>query len=229
MTWHALRMRRIRSALLLLPAAAAGHLSHRGDDSGPSEAAGLAPYTGKVVFDWLVVAAACVALGPVAVAAALAIWIEGASSPLILEKRVGRGRKPFTAVKFRTTSRNRVTGVGRILQRTRLSELPLLINVARGEMSIVGPPALTLPEAERLGCLSPSFDWRFSARPGIVGLSQLLSGGNVRLGHRLDRLYLNRQSVRSDVLVIAASFATQVLWRPRARRWLRRLGTLGNG
>jgi lipopolysaccharide/colanic/teichoic acid biosynthesis glycosyltransferase len=208
--------------------AASRDLKHAGHDSGLCDAAALAPYAGKTVFDLLIVVAACVALGPVAVGAVLAIWIEGGSSPLIFEKRVGRGRKPFTAVKFRTTSRNRITGVGRILQRTRLSELPQLINVARGEMSIVGPRAPTLPEAEGPGCLSPTFDWRFSAKPGIVGLAQLLGGGNLRLGYRLDRLYLRRQSVRRDILIIAASFAAQVLWRPRARRWLRRLGTLRN-
>jgi len=104
-------------------------------------------------------------------------------SPLFRQRRVGRNKKPFTLVKFRTMRPNTahvathladasaVTPFGSFLRRTKLDELPQLWNVLRGEMSLVGPrPCLfnqvELIEArERLGV--------FAARPGITGLAQV--------------------------------------------------------
>jgi lipopolysaccharide/colanic/teichoic acid biosynthesis glycosyltransferase len=189
---------------------------------GQSDALGSAPYPGKSVFDLLAVSLACAALGPVMLGAAIASAIEDGGAPLVFERRIGQGRKPFTAVRFRTTSGGRVTRVGRILERTGLSELPQLINVARREMSIVGPRPMSEASARTILLR----DERYAAKPGMVGLAQLLGSNNLRYANRLDRLYLRRQNVRLDVWIVAASLAAQVLWRPRARRWLRRLGTL---
>ncbi len=104
-------------------------------------------------------------------------------SPLFRQTRVGRNKKPFTLVKFRTmrpetahvathlADASFVTSWGRFLRQTKLDELPQLWNVLKGEMSLVGPrPSLLnqdeLIEArERLGV--------FSARPGVTGLAQI--------------------------------------------------------
>lgn len=104
-------------------------------------------------------------------------------SPLFRQTRVGRNKKPFTLVKFRTmrpdtahvathlADASAVTGFGQFLRCTKLDELPQLWNVLKGEMSLVGPrPCLfsqqDLIEArERLGV--------FRARPGITGLAQV--------------------------------------------------------
>jgi lipopolysaccharide/colanic/teichoic acid biosynthesis glycosyltransferase len=67
--------------------------------------------------------------------------------------------------------RNRqVTRVGAWLRRTGIDELLQFINVCRGEMSVVGPRALTAADVERLGWNAASHDWRFAATPGITGL-----------------------------------------------------------
>jgi lipopolysaccharide/colanic/teichoic acid biosynthesis glycosyltransferase len=189
---------------------------------GPSDPLGSAPYPGKGVFDLLAVSLACAVLGPVMLGAAIAAAIEDGGAPLVFERRIGQWRKPFTAVRFRTTSGGCVTRVGRILERTGFSELPQLINVARREMSIVGPRPMSEASARTILLR----DERYAARPGMVGLAQLLGGNNLRFGNRLDRLYLRRQNVSLDVWIIAASLAAQVLRKPRARRWLRRLGAL---
>ena len=104
-------------------------------------------------------------------------------SPLFRQERVGRHRKPFTLVKFRTmkkdtasvashlASTTSITKFGRFLRRTKLDELPQLWNVLKGEMSLVGPrPCLfnqeeLIAEREQRGVLD--------ARPGITGLAQV--------------------------------------------------------
>jgi len=109
-------------------------------------------------------------------------WFD-TGSPLLRQKRVGRNKKPFTLVKFRTmkpdtahvathlADASAVTPFGAFLRRTKLDELPQLWSVLKGEMSVVGPrPCLFSQEEliearERLGV--------FEARPGITGLAQV--------------------------------------------------------
>lgn len=116
----------------------------------------------------------------------LILWVIGffdTGSPLFRQQRVGRNRKPFTLVKFRTmkkdtasvashlASADAITPFGHFLRRTKLDELPQLWNVLKGEMSLVGPrPCLfnqeeLIAERERRGVLA--------ARPGITGLAQV--------------------------------------------------------
>lgn len=114
------------------------------------------------------------------------LWAAGlfdTGSPLFLQERVGRRRKPFVLVKFRTmrpgtahvathlASADAVTPYGRFLRRSKLDELPQLWNVLTGDMSLVGPrPCLPsqgelIAARERLGVLE--------ARPGITGFAQV--------------------------------------------------------
>lgn len=104
-------------------------------------------------------------------------------SPIFLQIRMGRYKKPFTLIKFRTmsidtptipshlTSSSAITPLGKILRRTKLDELPQLLNVLKGEMSLVGPrPNLISQEdliyaRDRFGI--------YSVRPGITGLAQI--------------------------------------------------------
>lgn len=104
-------------------------------------------------------------------------------SPLFFQERVGRYRRPFTLIKFRTmdidtasvashlASRSSITRLGALLRKTKLDELPQLWNVLKGEMSLVGPrPGLFNQEQ-----LLHERDIRkvFEARPGITGLAQV--------------------------------------------------------
>jgi lipopolysaccharide/colanic/teichoic acid biosynthesis glycosyltransferase len=116
----------------------------------------------------------------------LILWVIGffdTGSPLFRQERVGRNKKPFTLVKFRTmkkdtasvashlASADAITPFGKFLRRTKLDELPQLWNVLKGEMSLVGPrPCLfnqeeLIAEREQRGVLQ--------ARPGITGLAQV--------------------------------------------------------
>jgi lipopolysaccharide/colanic/teichoic acid biosynthesis glycosyltransferase len=179
------------------------------------------PYTGKRTLDLLVAGTACAAFAPLVAGIAVASWLEDSGSPLFAQSRVGRQRHPFTILKLRSMRDQRVTRVGRWLRRTGIDELPQFVNVLRGEMSVVGPRPLTRQDVERLGWHEPSDDWRFAVNPGITGLSQLLARPTARSTRRLDRLYLQRQSLTLDLRLIALTFAVNVAGKRNVRRWLK--------
>jgi len=123
--------------------------------------------------------------------ALLSVWIK-ADSPgpvLFRQKRIGRYREPFQVLKFRTMTHRdsdtidqhaeqvvsagadqRITRAGRFLRMTSLDELPQLINILKGEMSLVGPRPV-IPE--QLEVVPHWFEDRFKVRPGITGLAQV--------------------------------------------------------
>lgn len=133
-------------------------------------------------FDLMLSAAGLVVGAPVL----LSVYILGlfdTGEPLFRQERVGRNKKPFILIKFRTmrvgtvsvasheVRADAITSLGRVLRRTKLDELPQLWNVLKGEMSLVGPrPGLysqleLLDARDRYGV--------FAARPGITGLAQV--------------------------------------------------------
>jgi lipopolysaccharide/colanic/teichoic acid biosynthesis glycosyltransferase len=184
------------------------------------ETSSAKPYVGKRTLDVLVAVAACAAFAPLVAGIAVATWLEDSGSPLFAQPRVGRRRSPFTIFKLRSMREQRVTRVGRWLRRTGIDELPQFVNVLRGEMSVVGPRPLTQEDVQRLGWHEPPHDWRFSVNPGITGLSQLMAGPASRSTRRLDRLYLQRQSLSLDLRLIALSFAVNLAGKGNVRRWL---------
>src|SRR5262249_17338621 len=141
--------------------------------------------------------------------------------PIFRQERVGRGRQPFTLLKFRSMRNGEVTRIGEWLRRTGIDEVPQLVNVWRGEMSFVGPRPLTAQDIARLGWDGPGHESRFAVKPGITGLAQLLAGRGARASERLDQLYLRRQSVALDLQLIALSFAVNVFGKRRVRRLIR--------
>ena len=108
-----------------------------------------------------------------------------------------------------------------MLRLTGIDELPQFVNVLRGEMSVVGPRPLTQLDVERLGWHQSTEDWRFAVNPGITSLSQLLAGPTSRSTRRLDRLYLQKQSLLLDLRLIALSFAVNLAGKRTVRRWLK--------
>jgi lipopolysaccharide/colanic/teichoic acid biosynthesis glycosyltransferase len=178
-------------------------------------------YRGKRALDVLAAGAACAVFAPAVAAMTLAKWWEDGRAPLFLQTRVGRSRRPFTILKIRSMREQRVTHMGRWLRRTGIDEWPQFLNVCRGEMSVVGPRPLTAEDVRRLGWTDARTDWRFAARPGITGLSQLFGGRSARTSLRLDRLYLDKQSLSLDMQLIGLSFAANLLGKRTLRRLVR--------
>ncbi len=167
---------------------------------------------------------------PVLAWAALAMRLSGDRGPFLYRaRRVGEGGELFTILKVRTMTTDRggpkvtlagdprVTPVGRTLRRYRLDELPQLVNVVRGDMSLVGPR----PEDPAYVDFDDPLHRRvFSAKPGITGLAQLayrdeaslLEGPEAEQRYRdeilpaklrLDAEYLDRRSTLLDLQILA--------------------------
>ncbi|MDZ4699465.1 MAG: undecaprenyl-phosphate galactose phosphotransferase WbaP [Rhodothermales bacterium] len=185
----------------------------------------------KLTFDVLVVLLTSPIWFPICATLAFLIWFEDRQSPFFLQERVGRGGKMFRTFKFRTMVPNaeavlrqkletdevmrtewetfyklrkdpRITKIGRLLRRLSLDELPQLINVLRGEMSLVGPRPLPtyhcneLPRRVR--------ELRERVRPGITGLWQV-SGrsdtGNEGM-EQWDPYYVRNWSLWLDAVIL---------------------------
>ena len=162
-------------------------------------------------------AGALVVLSPVLALSAVAIKLDTPGPVLFRQERLGLKGRPFTMLKFRSmrvgaeaggvyeSSRDaRVTGVGRVLRRTSLDELPQLVNIIRGDMSIIGPrPTLTYhpwlweeytAEQRR----------RFDVRPGVTGWAQINGRKSLAWPERivLDVEYVDSMSARFDASIL---------------------------
>ena len=174
--------------------------------------------------DILGAAAGLMVFSPVMAVIAAAIWLEDRGPVLFRQERLGRDRRPFTIVKFRSMRDGRVTRIGRFARATGLDELPQFINILRREMSAVGPRPLTAEDVQRLGWTTAEFDFRWQRPPGLTGLAQMAGSGSSDASLALDRAYIARRSFRLDCQLIALSFAVNALGKRRVRAYLSRSG-----
>jgi lipopolysaccharide/colanic/teichoic acid biosynthesis glycosyltransferase len=156
---------------------------------------------------------------PMALIAVVILLAEG-PPVLFRQERLGRQRRPFTILKFRSMRNGEITGVGRVLRATGLDELPQFINILRGDLSAVGPRPLTQADVQRLGWSGPEFDFRWTLRPGLAGLAQIVGARSARQSIHLDRRYIADPRLALDLRLIALSFAITALGKRRARRLL---------
>lgn len=157
--------------------------------------------------------------GPVGGIIAAAIFLEERKDIFFRQSRIGRDGKEFQVLKFRTMTEGRVTKVGQWLRKTGLDELPQLLNVFYGDMSIVGPRPLTSFDVERLGWQAEKFRWR--TKPGITGFAQIGVGAGAKASLAADRDYIERATVRSDLRVVCITFFMNVFGKQRIQRVLR--------
>lgn len=133
-------------------------------------------------FDIAISITGLIATSPLLLAISLAGYFD-TGSPLFIQERVGKGKKPFKLIKFRTMSldtssvashladNSSITKLGRILRKTKLDELPQLINVLKGEMSLVGPRPNLFNQEELIEARDNK--GIYDVLPGITGLAQL--------------------------------------------------------
>jgi lipopolysaccharide/colanic/teichoic acid biosynthesis glycosyltransferase len=111
-------------------------------------------------------------------------------------------------VSFTRIGDRRVTSIGRLLRRTHLDELPQLINIVRGEMSLVGPRPETVEFARRMDAELPLYELRYLVRPGLTGHAQLMQGyamdtvTDTRAKLAYDLYYLRNYSLRLDLQIL---------------------------
>jgi lipopolysaccharide/colanic/teichoic acid biosynthesis glycosyltransferase len=157
---------------------------------------------------------------PIAGVVALTIWLDDRRPLLIRQTRVGRAGVPFEMWKFRSMSVSetgerdgtQVTRVGAFLRRYRMDELPQLMNVIAGEMSLVGPRPERPDIAARIVAELPEFELRNLVRPGIAGLAQVSgkydSSPEVKLRH--DLTYMCDWSLRLDIRLLFSSVSASL-------------------
>jgi exopolysaccharide biosynthesis polyprenyl glycosylphosphotransferase len=180
----------------------------------------------KRCVDVAIAGVALVATAPLLALAALAIKLDSRGPVLYVQQRAGLGGRPFAMLKFRTMVdraeerlaevvrideladpmfklRNdpRVTRVGRLLRRWSLDELPQLVNVLRGDMSLVGPRP---EQVELVARYRPEHRFRLEARPGMTGPMQVFGRGALDFDERLavEREYIESLSLARDVRIL---------------------------
>jgi lipopolysaccharide/colanic/teichoic acid biosynthesis glycosyltransferase len=186
-------------------------------DWGPPAGATFEYLFLKRLFDVTVSSAGLVILAPLFAAVAVISWIDSGRPVLISQERVGRWSRRFRLYKFRTLpvscleesdcqwTATASCGWGRFLRATGLDELPQLLNVLRGEMSLVGPRPERPRFAEQFRRQFPLYPARHRLRPGITGWAQVhgLRGDTSiaeRLEHDLD--YLRHWSLSLDCRIL---------------------------
>jgi putative colanic acid biosynthesis UDP-glucose lipid carrier transferase len=178
----------------------------------------------KRAFDILLSGLALLAFLPLLVLIGTAIWMESEGPILFRQQRTGLLGKPFRIYKFRTmrvledgadvkqAQRNdsRITPLGGLLRKLSLDELPQLLNVLKGEMSIVGPRPHALSHDAQWSQRVPAYAGRFRARPGLTGQAQVLGyRGEVANDEGLlkridaDNAYIDGWSFTRDISLVA--------------------------
>ena len=166
------------------------------------------PYSTKRLIDLALLAVIAIPAAVVGLACAVAVRFTSRGPVFFRQERVGMDEHPFEMIKFRTMVDRgdnplvpdpaRITSAGRWLRRFSLDELPQLLNVARGEMSIVGPrPALVF----QLDNFTDRQRRRASVRPGLTGLAQVSGRNEITWSERIefDLAYIHRQSPLADL------------------------------
>lgn len=167
----------------------------------------------KRIIDFIVAFSILVILSPIFIFVTIALFFANRGQPFFFQLRPGRKEQIFKIIKFKTMNdrkdefgnllpdRERLTKTGRFIRKTSLDEMPQLINVLRGDMSLIGPRPLLLrylpyyTEAEKL---------RHTVRPGITGLAQVNGRNTVCWNDRLayDVEYINSISFITDLQIV---------------------------
>ena len=191
----------------------------------------------KRLLDWFVAALALIALLPVMVIIAMAIKFDSPGSVLFTQVRVGTKGRKFCLYKFRSMARDaedvrckllhlneasgpvfkitndpRITRVGHFLRKYSLDELPQLINVLRGDMSLVGPRPPLPCEVEQY----TTHEWkRLSITPGITCMWQISGRSNIPFAQwvEMDLDYIRRQSLWLDAKILVLTLPAVILGR----------------
>lgn len=169
----------------------------------------------KRVLDFLISLFALIILSPLFLIVSVGVLISDGSPVFFRQKRVGKNNELFEIYKFRTMKRGtenvasndlsdadvKITRFGKILRATSIDELPQLLNILNGSMSLIGPRPL-IPEETRIRELREKYNV-YSVRPGITGWAQVNGRDNVSTEKKalLDKEYVEKQSLMFDIKI----------------------------
>ena len=181
----------------------------------------------KYIFDLLAGVLGLIVLSPVLLVVSCAIIINDPGPVFFKQKRIGKDGKTFEILKFRTMVQNaekigdglvvqteddpRITKVGRLLRKTSLDELPQLLNILKGEMSLIGPrPPVTYHPYNGYESYPEKAKLRFKMRPGITGLAQVEKRNSATWDERIeiDIKYVENFSLLLDIKIFFKTFSS---------------------
>jgi exopolysaccharide biosynthesis polyprenyl glycosylphosphotransferase len=185
----------------------------------------------KRIVDLIIAIFLLIFTAPIMLLAAIAIWCDSPGTILYRQERVGYRGQRFQIIKFRSMVNNaekdsgavwaierdpRVTRVGRFIRLVRIDELPQLLNVIRGEMSMVGPRPERPVFVERFSKVIPGYDIRHNLKPGITGWAQVSYqyGSSIEdARHKLkyDLYYAENWSILFDLKILFITVGVVIL------------------
>ena len=155
---------------------------------------------------------------PICILACIAIYVELRVNPIYTQKRVGLNGRVFKIYKLRSmyidaekdgpkwASENdeRITKVGRIIRKTRIDELPQLVNILKRDMSFIGPRPERPELIKKFIKYIPDFNDRLSVKPGITGWAQVNGGYSLTPKEKLefDKYYIKNRGFKLDLLIL---------------------------
>ncbi|MEP7107455.1 MAG: sugar transferase [Ferruginibacter sp.] len=172
----------------------------------------------KRLFDILFSIIALLVFAVPAIIIAIVLTLKERHAIFFEQDRIGKSKIVFKILKFRTLTDQIPTQTGQILRKTGLDELPQFINVLKGDMSIVGPRALTKSDIERLCWDDHYHATRWNIKPGITGFAQLYGGQHRKTSWFWDSYYISNYYILIDVGIIAASFLMNIFGKTRVRK-----------
>jgi undecaprenyl phosphate N,N'-diacetylbacillosamine 1-phosphate transferase len=172
----------------------------------------------KRILDIILALIAFLILAPVFIIATILLFLSNNGTPFFLQVRPGRNEKLFTIIKFKTMNdksnfsgellpdRDRLTSIGRLIRKLSIDEIPQLINVIKGDMSLVGPRPLL---CEYLPLYNEVQKLRHKLRPGITGWAQINGRNAISWEDKFnyDVWYVNNLSFMLDVKILFLTFA----------------------
>mgnify|MGYP006301341619 CR=1 FL=1 len=167
----------------------------------------------KRLIDFTVALVALVILSPIIISAAFLLMITNKGTPFFVQSRPGKNNRIFSLIKFKTMNdkqddygkllpdSERLTNIGRVIRSTSIDELPQLINVLKGDMSLVGPRPLLIKYLNRY---TPHQARRHEVRPGITGLAQVNGRNELSWDKKFewDIYYVDHLSFQMDVAIL---------------------------
>lgn len=173
-------------------------------------------------FDIVISLMGLVLLSPIILFFSVLVYIESPGKVIFKQKRIGKNGSVFTLYKIRSmrldAERNgeqwtqekdtRILKIGTFIRRTKIYELPQLINVIKGEMTLVGPRPETPTLTFKFNDKYPGFVNRLSVTPGLTGLAQISGGYDLNPHEKLkkDLEYIGNQSLIMDIWIVLNTF-----------------------
>jgi lipopolysaccharide/colanic/teichoic acid biosynthesis glycosyltransferase len=160
------------------------------------------------------------------IAISLLLLLKERHAILFRQERIGKNKKAFGILKFQTMVDNVPTSTGKMLRKAGLDELPQFFNVLRGDMSIVGPRALTDFDIARLGWDDKYHEIRWQLKPGITGWAQIYGGQHRKTSWFWDKYYMKNHGLIIDFAIVMASFMMNIFGKTKVRQIIFRKNTL---